>query len=187
MPKLPKIPHKMYERINKERSHALNLSDKLRVLSKTTIGFLIKDSISAAEKNLKEMHKIFNQIQNKFKQYPYLYSFNSINDGLEEYIEAILLYKYIKNQPMPSAKSLKITPEVFLGGLSDLTGELVRMARKNENQAEQIHIYVSKIYELIIPITITRNNSVRTKLEAIGNNLKKIESIIYDLKLRDKI
>jgi len=88
---------------------------------------------------------------------------------------------------MPNIKKLHLTPEVYLGALSDMTGELVRLARYNEKQAQQIHDYVAKIYELIIPISITRNSHMRTKLETIGNNLKKIEGIIYDLKLRDKL
>ncbi len=187
MPKLPKIPYQLHNKINQERSYCMNLSDKLRVLSKTTISFLIKDNLELAEKNLPEMKKIFTAIQKKLKSNPYLYSFPVINIGLEEYLEALFLYSYIKNKPMPNITGLKITPEVYLGGLSDMTGELVRLARYHESKAQAIHNYVAKIYELIIPLSITRNSQMRTKLETIGNNLKKIEGIIYDLKLRDKI
>lgn len=187
MPKLPKIPYKLYDKINSERSYCMNLSDKLRVLSKTTISFLVKDNLGPAEKNLPAMKKIFDAIQKKIKHNPYLYSFPVINIGLEEYLETLFLYSYIKNKPMPSISSLKVSPEVYLGGLSDMTGELVRLARRHENQVRYIHDYVARIYELIIPISITRNSATRTKLETIGNNLRKIEGIIYDLKLRDKI
>ncbi len=187
MPQLPKIPFKLYNTINKERSYCMNLSDKLRVLSKTTISFLVKDNTELAEKNLPEMKKLFTALQKKFEQQPYLYGFSVINIGLEEYLEALFVYSYIKNKPMPNANKLKIAPEIFFGGLSDMTGELVRLARRHANQAVKIHHYIAKIYELIIPISITRNSTTRNKLETIGNNLKKIENIIYDLKLRDKI
>ena len=165
----------------------MNLSDKLRVFAKTTISFLVKDNLKPAEKNLPEMKKIFDAIQKKTKQNPYLYSFPVINIGLEEYIETLFLYSYIKNKPMPKVNSLQVMPEVYLGALSDMTGELVRLARSHEKQVRPIHDYIAKIYELIIPISITRNSATRNKLETIGNNLKKIEGIIYDLKLRDKI
>ena len=165
----------------------MNLSDKLRVLSKITISFLVKDNLELAEKNLPAMKKIFDAIQKKIKYNPYLYGFPVINIGLEEYLETLFLYSYIENKPMPNINTLKITPEVYLGGLSDMTGELVRLARRHEDQVRYIHDYAAKIYELIIPISITRNSSMRNKLEAIGNNLRKIEGIIYDLKLRDKI
>jgi len=187
MPQLPKIPFKLYDTINKERSYCMNLSDKLRILSKTSISFLVKDNLVLAEKNFPEMKKLFNNIQKKLKQHPYLYSFSVINIGLEEYLGTLFVYSYIKNKPMPNAISLGVTPEVFFGGLSDMTGELVRLARRHENKVMQIHDYISKIYDLIIPLSITRNSSTRNKLETIGSNLKKIESIIYDLKLRDKI
>lgn len=187
MPQLPKIPYKLNDKINQERSYCLNLSDKLRVLSKTTINFLLKSNFELAEKNLPEAKKIFDSIQNKLAKNPYLYNFSAINIGLEEYIEMLFLYSYINNKPMPSINKLRVTPEVYLGALSDMTGELVRLAKHNEKQVRQIYNYVSKTYELIIPISITRNSSMRTKLETIGNNLKKIEGIIYDLKLRDKL
>ncbi|NMC51913.1 hypothetical protein GYA54_04305 [Candidatus Kuenenbacteria bacterium] len=187
MPKLPQIPYRLYEEHNRERSACMNLSDKLRILSKSTISFLIKNNSEAVVKNLPEMHKIFDVLQKKLGRHPYLYAIPAINVGFEEYVEAVLLYNYIKNKPLPTATSLKVTPDTYLGGLSDLTGELVRLAHQNEKQVKAIHDYVSKIYDLIIPLSITRNNSTRTKLEIIGTNLKKIESIIYDLKLRDKI
>jgi len=187
MPKLPKIPYKLHDNINKQRSICISLSDKLRMISKITINFLVKNNLEPAEKNLETTKKIFNNIQNRLKKNPYLYGFAIIQTGIEEYVEAVLLYSYLKNKTMPSATSLKITPEVYLGGLSDMTGELVRLARLKEKDVNKIHQYIAKIYELIIPISITRNSSMRTKLEAIGNNLKKIENIIYELKLRDKI
>ena len=142
---------------------------------------------SMAEKNLSDMEKLFRTIQNKRKHNPQLYTVGAIDAGLEEYLEALFLYSYIKNKPMPAIIKLGVTPEVYLGGLSDMTGELIRLARYHSEQARAIHDYIAKIYELIIPISITRNSQMRNKLETIGNNLKKIEGIIYDLKLRDKI
>ena len=187
MPKLPKIPYKLLEKNNKEKGYCINLSDKLRILSKTTISFLVHDNIETAEKNISAMNQLFRQIQIKLHKNPYLYSVAPINIGLEEYLEALFLHSYIKNKAMPSISKLKIIPGIYLGALSDMTGELVRLARKNERQAKTIHAYVANIYNLIIPISITRNSGLRNKLETIGNNLKRIEGIIYDLKLRDKI
>lgn len=165
----------------------MDLSDRLRILSKSTISFLIKDHAEAVAKNLPEMNKLFSALQNKLKKFPYLYANPAIGIGFEEYVEAILLYNYIKNKPLPSAVSLQVTPDTYLGGLSDLTGELVRLAHQNEKQVKAIHDYIAGIYNLTIPLSITRNSATRTKLEIIGHNLHKIESIIYDLKLRDKI
>ncbi len=187
MPLLPKIPYRSYQQLNQQRSVAMQTSDQLRIMAKTTISLLVKGKLQTAEKNLKPMKQLFNQLQKKFKNNPYLYNFSVLNIGLEEYLEALFLYSYIKNKPMPSIKTLRVSPEIFLAGLSDMTGELVRLARQNEKQTQTIYNYLAKIYELIIPITITRNSSTRTKLEAIHNNLKKIENIIYDLKLRDKL
>ncbi len=187
MPSLPKIPYREYQHLNRQRADSMALSDQLRILAKSTISLLLKNKIEAAEKNMAPMKKTFNQLQKNLKNNPYLYAFTVLNIGPEEYLEALFLYSYIKNKPMPSAQKMGINPEIFLGGLSDMTGELVRLARRDEKQTQAIYAYITKIYDLIIPITVTRNSSTRTKLEAIHNNLKKIENIIYDLKLRDKL
>jgi predicted translin family RNA/ssDNA-binding protein len=187
MSKLPTIPYKLYAEHNRERSACMDLSDRLRILSKSTISFLIKNHTEAVDKNLPDMHKLFALLQGKLTRYPYLYANPAIGIGFEEYVEAVLLYNYIKNKPLPTAASLQVTPDTYLGGLSDLTGELVRLAHQNEKQVKAIHDYVAGIYDLTIPLSITRNSATRTKLETIGSNLRKIESIIYDLKLRDKI
>lgn len=187
MPKLPKIPYKLYNEHNRERNACLDLSDRLRILSKSTISFLIKNHRQVVDKNLPVMEKTFATLQDKLKYHPYLYAVPAINVGFEEYVEAVLLSNYLKNKPLPTAASLKVTADTYLGGLSDLTGELVRLAHQDKKQVKTIHDYVAKIYDLTIPLSITRNNSTRTKLETIGTNLKKIESVIYDLKLRDKI
>ncbi len=187
MPKLPTIPYQLYNEHNRERSACMDLSDRLRILSKSTISFLIKDHTTAVTKNLPEMHHLFALLQAKLRRYPYLYANPAIGIGFEEYVEAVLLYNYIKNKPLPTANSLKVTPDTYLGGLSDLTGELVRLAHQNEKQVKAIHDYVAGIHDLIIPLSITRNSATRAKLETISTNLRKLESIIYDLKLRDKI
>ena len=187
MPNSPTIPHQSYNKFNQDRSSCLNLSNQLRIIAKMTINLLLRDKLEMANKNLMPMAKLFGDIQAKIKKNPHLYSVAGINEGIEEYIEAVLLLEYIDNQPLSSLDKFKIMPEVYLGGLSDMTGELVRLARKHNKQAKTIHDYIAKIYDSLIPVSITRNSQVRAKLETVGNNLKKLEDIIYDLKLRDKI
>jgi len=187
MTKLPLIPYRLLEQNNKEKNTCLDLSDKLRILSKTTINFLVKGKTDIVRKNLPVMDKLFKKMRSILRKNPHLYGVSGINIGLEEYLEALFVHSYIKNRSMPNINKLETAPEVYLGGLSDMTGVLVRLARRENKQAAIIHDYIAKIYDLIIPISITKNSNLRMKLETIGNNLKKIEDIIYDLKLRDKI
>lgn len=187
MPTIPPIPHQDYNKFNQERGICLNLSNELRILAKTTISFLVRDNLAPAQKNIAPMAGLFANIQKKLKKNPHLYSVAGINDGLEEYIEAVLLYEYVSGLPLSPMQKFKTMPEVYLGGLSDLTGELVRLARKHNEQVQSIHDYIAKIYDALIPVSITRNSQVRSKLEAVGNNLKKLEDIMYELKLRDKL
>ena len=187
MSKLPNLPYKQLDKNNKDRSVCMNLADQLRVLSKITINLLVKKEFIRANKDLDKMAEIFKTLKKNVANNPYLYSVAAIDAGIEEYLEAIFLLSYLNNKTLPSISALGVAPEVYLGGLSDMTGELVRLARYNAKDAQSIHDYVSQIYELTIPISITRNSGLRTKLETIGGNLNKLEGILYDLRLRDKI
>ena len=84
MPKLPKIPYKLYNEHNRERNACLDLSDRLRILSKSTISFLIKNHRQVVDKNLPVMEKTFATLQDKLKYHPYLYAVPAINVGFEK-------------------------------------------------------------------------------------------------------
>ncbi|MDD5331418.1 MAG: hypothetical protein PHE43_01165 [Candidatus Nanoarchaeia archaeon] len=106
----------------------------------------------------------------------------------QEYAEALTFYHYVKDNKLVSKKDLNIDTESYLLGLCDLTGELVRRAInlviKNEyTEAEKIKNLVDDIYTEFLTFNL-RNGELRKKFDSIKYNLKKLEEIIYDIKIK---
>ena len=81
--------------------------------------------------------------------------------------------------------------EEYLLGLCDLTGELGRRSvfatiDSNFEEVKKIRDIVDSIYKAFLEFDL-RNSELRKKSDSIKWNLKKIEEILYDLKLKDKI
>jgi len=75
--------------------------------------------------------------------------------------------------------------------LCDLTGELVRRAINkaiNEQYSESVEIrdVVAMIYENLMQFDF-RNGELRRKFDSIKYDLKKLEDLVLELKLKDKI
>jgi len=111
--------------------------------------------------------------------------------ALQEYAEALSYYNFIKNKKIPTKLSLKISNESYLMGLCDLTGELVRKAvneaiNKNFNQVMIIKDLVEEIYHEFLKFNF-RNNELRVKSDQIKWNLKKLEDVVFELKMKGKL
>ena len=111
--------------------------------------------------------------------------------AMQEYVEALCYYHFIKYKKIPSRASLKVDTESYLLGLCDLTGELGRKAvneviKKNFKQAVEIKDLVEEIYGEFLEFNL-RNNELRKKSDQIKWNLKKLEDIVYELKIKGRI
>ena len=78
-------------------------------------------------------------------------------------------------------------PEIYLGGLSDITGELVRRSvlhatDGDHETVERIFEDVRRVVELLMDMDLT--GGLRSKLDQAKQNLRKLEEIRYDLSLR---
>ena len=113
--------------------------------------------------------------------------------ALQELCEAVTYQYYIKNKKLISPEKIgfEIDANNYLLGICDLTGELARRAVMNTINEEYDEIkfikeFVSDIYNEFLKFEF-RNGELRKKSDSIKWNLKKIEEIIYDIKIRDKI
>ncbi len=134
--------------------------------------------IKKAEKNIKDLGKLD-------------YYVSAYDAALQEYAEAVTYLNYVKNGTLISDKEINVGAENYLLGLCDLTGELGRRAvysvvDENYKEVEKIQKFVSEIYEEFLKFEF-RNSELRKKSDSIKWNLKKIEEILYDLKLRGKL
>lgn len=182
----------IFSRLKKDIESNDELREKLIVKSRP----IIKDSklaIYAIHKN--DLKTADNLIKNAEKQIDELrkldYSAGAYNSALQEYAEAITYLHYVKKGNLISEKEIKVDSENYLLGICDLTGELARRAvfsvvKEDYKEVEKLQNFVSEIYEEFMKFDF-RNGELRKKSDSIKWNLKKIEEIMYDLKLREKL
>lgn len=105
----------------------------------------------------------------------------------EEFLEAWFLYQVASRQKLSLPSQLSASPETIVGGLSDLTGELLRQVvlratERDLKTVKRLHgISVSIIKELL-PLYLTGQG--RMKFDSAKRNLKRIEEILYEVTIR---
>ena len=106
-------------------------------------------------------------------------------------MEALCYYHFVKDGKIPGSKSLNVDNESYLMGLCDLTGELGRRAvneviNQNFEEAFKIKNLVDEIYGEFLKFNL-RNGELRKKSDQIKWNLKKLEDIVFELKLKGRL
>lgn len=105
----------------------------------------------------------------------------------EEFAEAHLLSQYLRSGKIGPVPDVSDDPDIFIGALSDLTGELVRYAvrlvtQHKKMKVEQIFKDVDQVIMFLLQLDLTGN--LRTKVDQAKQNLRKLEEMCYELALR---
>ena len=179
-----------YASYNVGRKIIIGKSNDVLKYSKQAIFALHRGELESADAVLKEAEKLIEyllgEVIKKDKQLEHEGAFKA---GLEEYAEARLFYNYLKNHEIGEIKEAKLTVDAYLGGLSDLSGEIVRYAvkmatKRNYEEVEVCRNAVEQLIAEMIQMDIVGN--FRTKYDQAKNNLRKLEEILYDIEIRKK-
>jgi predicted translin family RNA/ssDNA-binding protein len=151
--------------------------------SKQAIYALHRNEIKAAEQFLKDAKKGLNALKPA--------DIGIYNAALQEYAEAATYFYYVTKGILVDNEEIKVDAENYLLGICDLTGELARRAvfcvvNEEYPDVEKIREFVTSIHEEFTEFEL-RNGELRKKADSIKWNLKKIEEILYDIKIRGKI
>lgn len=192
------INQKNFEKIAKKmegcdclREELIRDSRDILKLSKQIVYALHRDDVKTADGLVKEMATVLNKLYSGAnKNQLYLYEgFSRI--AIQEYIEALAYYEFIKNNRIPDFKKEYIDEEYYLLGLCDLGGELVRSAVNagivaNYQKILRIKQLVDELYGALIKIDF-KNGELRKKFDALRWELKKLDDIVFELKLKEKV
>ncbi|MCM2325159.1 MAG: hypothetical protein NDI94_01740 [Candidatus Woesearchaeota archaeon] len=182
------IDKKNFEKIRKEleardvkREDMISRSREIGKASKQAIYAIHRKDMTEAAKLIEKAKKQMSSCE----QYVGAY-----DSSLQEYAEAAAYFGYMQGK-LPTAETLGIDIEDYLSGLCDLTGELARRAvfsvvEEDFKEVEKVKEIVSEIYEEFLKFDL-RNGELRKKSDSIKWNLKKIEEVLYDLKIRGKL
>lgn len=169
-----------------ERRQIISLSNIILHDSKRIIFALHRGEEQKAEESFKEIEKIIKKLEKKFG-WRRMYEEGSFKAGVEEYVEAKMLFFVLKGEKIDKIKDMKLSYESYLGGICDTTGELVRRAvneaaKGNLKEVEKIHRIINDIMAELVEFDMT--GYLRTKYDQARGNLRKIEQINYEVKMR---
>lgn len=179
---------KRYHAHNASRREVIARSNDALSKSKRAIFALHREDMKGAETLLKEAAGLFAQSEKTFKKFPELKEQGAYRAGLEEYAEALLFKAYLETGELPVKLDDRVMePSIYLAGLSDMTGELVRYAVRqvtlgNTVVVEESYQAVSMIVEYFLDMDLT--GYLRTKFDQSKKNLSRLENMTYDLAIR---
>lgn len=154
--------------------------------SKRAIFAMHRDELIEAEDHLKKAEDILRALRKAHQKTPALFSEGSYKEALEEYVEASLFFRFVRNQEIGDIKILDIPSEVYLAGLCDLPGELQRYAiraatKRNYDLVDRCGKASSEIIGTLIAFNLTRY--LRNKFDQAKQAARKLEEISYEVSL----
>lgn len=177
---------KDHDKQNSQRRQIISLANIVLHDSKRVIFLLHREDIRKAEENLIGIEKILQKLEKNFGKIR-INEEGSYRAGAEEYAEAKIFYLLITGKKIDKIKEVNLNFESYLGGICDTTGELVRRATNqaadgNFGEVEKIKDIMNEIMDQLI--TFDMAGYLRTKYDQAKGNLRKIEQISYEIKIR---
>lgn len=173
------------------REIVIKKSRDILKLSKQIIYSVHRDDLKEANNLVKKIESEKKKVEEIVSKNSKLESIGAYKVAIGEYVEAMLYYYFIKNKKISTHKLLKVTTEHYLFGLIDLTGELgrkaVQLAGKGDfKKVVLIKDAVNEIYGELLKFDF-RDSDMRRKFDSVKYDLKKLEDLVLDLKLKGKI
>ena len=183
---LTKLQNELKE-YDEQRELLIKKSRDVLKLSKLIIYAVHRDEMEQAVKLIKEIEQERKELEKIALHDAKMAYEGSYKIAIQEYVEAILYYEFVKSGKLPD---LKVLAEHFILGLSDLPGELVRravyLAGKGEvEKVKKIRDEVDAIYGEMLKFDF-RDNEIRRKVDSIKYELRKLEDLVLDLKLKGR-
>ncbi len=175
-----------YDKGEKERRQIIRLADTVLHSSKRTIFSLHRGDLKKAKGELTEIEKTLQKLEKDFG-HKRISKEGSYRAGAEEYVEAKMFYFVMAGEKVDKIKEINLDIGSYLGGLCDLTGELVRQAINqattgNLGEVGRMKKIINEIMAELVEFDMT--GYLRTKYDQAKNNLRKIEQIEYEVRIR---
>lgn len=173
----------------KERLAVIELSNQAIHHAKRAIFALHRDEVKEAEEKLKQARELLSGILTKYKKQPEILDEGAYRAGVEEFVEASLFYSFLRNGKIGKVEGLLVPPEVYIGGLCDVPGELYRYAIKSATardleMTKKCAVMAQEIIGELIEFNLT--SYLRTKFDQAKQAVQKLEQVVYEVSIREK-
>ncbi|MCR4314213.1 MAG: hypothetical protein NUV84_03135 [Candidatus Uhrbacteria bacterium] len=180
---------KSYQTQSKGRRELMARSNDALSTSKRAIFALHRGDAKTAEELLSHAVSQFVAIEKTVRALPELKEEGSYRAALEEYAEARIFAGYVKSGKIVKLESRANAPSIYLAGLADATGEMVRWATRqvtlgNDGAVKDVSEVVAMVIEYMLDLDLT--GYLRTKFDQAKKNLSRLEQMTYDLTVRGR-
>lgn len=156
-------------------------------LAKKAIFALQRDSAAEAKDYLAQAEKILANLNEKHKKDPGIFEEGSYKAALEEFVEAHIFNQYLQKKTISKLSNIKAEADVFVSGLCDVPGELLRYAiksatEKKYDEVKKCHQTAEEIVGELVDMDLTGYN--RQKFDQAKQALHKLEQILYEVSIR---
>jgi predicted translin family RNA/ssDNA-binding protein len=171
-----------------ERGILHKISSEGLTKSKQAIFTAHDGEIVKAEKILKEVRGLLTDLNKKYNHSNRLQFEGSYRACVEEFLEATFFVATLKGKELKLDPDFHFGPEEYIGGLCDLTGELVRQAvllgsKKNLPKIKKYTKITKEVVGFMMQLYISGKS--RQKFDEAKRNLKRLEQIVYEINLKN--
>jgi len=179
------------EKFDKVREEIIRDSRKIIRDSKTAIYAIHRDEKNNASKTLVLMKEELGKLRIKVKKVPRLQFEGIFRVAVQEYVEALALFEFVYRGKVVDYNEEFVDIENYLMGLCDLSGELVRKAinssiKEDYDMVLKIRGFLEHLYTELSNFDF-RNGELRRKYDGIKYDVKKLDDVVFQLKMKDKI
>lgn len=177
------------ESFDDKREILIKSSRDVLKLSKQVIYALHRSDNDAAKKHVATIRKEFTKLDKLASESCELSKVGAYRVAVQEYVEALCYYGYVIDKKIPTSKELKVISKLYLLGICDLSGELVRKAINDAIKGEmssalEIKELVEMLYGELLNFDF-RDGETRKKFDSIKYNLKRLEDLALNIKLKE--
>ena len=179
--------HKAYA---EARARLIKLAGDAQGASKRAIFAQHRDDAAEADRLIGEAAAALTEIQALAARTEGLAEEGSYRAALEEYAEAALYRMFVAAGKVgPITGAVAVDDDAYLGGLSDLTGELqrrqVRFATEgNQDEVARAKQAIEEIVNALLAMDL--GGYLRTKFDQAKNSLRRAEDVLYETTIRRK-
>jgi len=170
-----------------KRRDVIKFAGDAQFLAKKTIFSLQGGNINEAKNSLNEAKKILITLSKKYKTTADLFDEGSFKAALEEYAEAELFLSFVEDKKISRIRDLKIDSDIYIGGLCDVPGEILRFAIKsaterNISEVKRCYKTAEEIINELVDMNLTGYN--RQKFDQAKQALNKLQQVVYEVSLK---
>ncbi len=144
-----------FEIKNEVRENALSTSRQLTRQCANTIRAIHRREWEDAKKMLDDTRATAHAMHELLIKHQDLYYTGYTQDALKEYVEAQLMYAFVRGEAIPTPEMLEVIPSTYINGMAEASTELRRqildlIRHGNNGEAERLLEVMDSVYTILI-------------------------------------